>query len=403
MCSVHCALEVLLQMPPPAWLMLGLALSFMEAIWMGMVLDGHNNNQEKNGCQHPVVTMASDANHSSTYSSSSSLSSWKVQPFSCSTDQVIFVGLDQAETSIVGTIAMNLQQSCRDTHNRHAIDGHVRFTQHQPLSSILRRSDNNSHGDTSTTTTTTTKSPRLVAFLRHPLDRVQADFFRWISVEHLEPTEQLFQRFYYTTEGPLPIVNNVEHYYLRHLSVTPLQENETKSYTSRTRLRTEILNRFDFLGTTERMMESLVVLKMIWNLSSWKDLLHLSPYPTFFLDRTNGTTSCVYQVPFFTNHERQTMLDQARSKRRLSGDLALYAAVDARLDQTIEALGYDEVMIQLQTFQRLLQGAIDECWTSTTFPCSANGDLALHNHSCVLDDMGCGQECLKEYIASVMH
>jgi hypothetical protein len=339
-----------------------------------MVLD-RNQGNDRNGC--------TEVERLTNHSTSRRTRPWKSRKFSCSSvdgvasDQqqpkVIFIGLDQAETSIVGTIAMNLKKSC-NTHN-----DSVLFTQ-QPLSAII--SNHLSPGS---------EAPRLAAFLRQPTERAKAEFFRWISIHHLEPTDKRFRSF--MSDEP-----QLDHYFLRQLSLEPVSDNETKSFGGRTRLRADILNNYGFLGTTERMMESLVVLKMLWDLS-WKDMLHISPYHAFFLNKSNQT-SCVYQVPFFTNAERESLVQSARWKRRISGDVALYGAVNARLDATIDMLGYEEVQIQIQAFQKLLQEAIDKCWESTSFPCSANGDLALHNHSCIVDEFGCGHECLNDLVTT---
>ena len=68
------------------------------------------------------------------------------------------------------------------------------------------------------------------------------------------------------------------------------------------------------------------------------------------------------------------------------------------LDLTIDALGRDRVMVELQRHQKYQKIAEEQCKSKAHFPCSANGTYQpqLSKHSCYENDFGCGHKCIYE-------
>lgn len=114
---------------------------------------------------------------------------------------------------------------------------------------------------------------------------------------------------------------------------------------------------------SERLHESLVVLKLLMNLTL-DEILYLQPA------RSGGSFSngppkerhCVYITPsFLTPGMEHFLKHNERWKQQLEGDDLLYLAAIKSLDRTIDALGRTRVQKTLAQFHRLQEYAQQQC------------------------------------------
>lgn len=223
----------------------------------------------------------------------------------------------------------------------------------------------------------------LWSFLREPTSRFTSEFFHFqVSRQGIQPTDANFQR-YLTTGSNL---NNLYIYNLHPRGGNHMQ-NATKAVE-------QILNEYNFIGITERMHESLVVLKLLLGLEL-NDILYVQSTKTSggFDDGVYNDT-CVYIVKSFVSLGMQDFFaTNGKWKEYTRGDLMLYQAANKSLDLTIAALGKDLVKRELQEYERAMQVAQETC-QNVKLPCSADG-LRQKKHDCLYWDLACGYECLE--------
>lgn len=160
-------------------------------------------------------------------------------------------------------------------------------------------------------------------------------------------------------------------------------------------IRDHIIEKYDFIGVTECITESLAVMTLLWDL-----------YPTDVIvlsSKVSGKEG--YALTAWQNCSKlQTALDlHPRVKQFMNSskymdqnaDFLLYYAVNLSLDRTIRSLGSLRVQERATQLRQLQQLADDRCRDKTLFPCSADGTYNA-NTTCYFDDSGCGQECVNQ-------
>ena len=224
----------------------------------------------------------------------------------------------------------------------------------------------------------------LFSFVREPTKRAMSEFFHFgVSRFKLEPSYENFKQYFRERVF-------LSNYFLWDMSLNGFN-NEVKN---KTKVVQEIMEGYDFIGVTERMDESLVVLKMLLGLDL-NDVLYLAA------SKGNGgfddgayQGKCHYIVPKYTSPGVEKWLASDEWKARVDGDEQLFKAANRSLELTIEKLGRENVYRELEEFQQLKQLAMDKCAETTIFPCTADGNLHVRNHSCLWWDLGCGYQCL---------
>ena len=121
-----------------------------------------------------------------------------------------------------------------------------------------------------------------------------------------------------------------------------------------------ILNEYNFIGITERMDESAVVLMMLLNLKL-SDILYLSAKTNGGYDDAGGGHGCTLIQKSFVSTEMKEFIDSDIWYNYIKYDLAFYNAVNQSLDLTIERLGRDLFNDNLQKFLYAKKYAIDKC------------------------------------------
>ena len=232
----------------------------------------------------------------------------------------------------------------------------------------------------------------LWTFIREPTERsISHFFFRRVSREKVEPHDGEFRKFLVT--------GHRRNYYLGEMMNPDVMSggggggNGTQSEATITSSVEQILELYDFIGIVERMHESLIVLKLLLGLE-YQDILYLSAKGSGGYDDGAWDGTCIYIVPSFVSSGMREWLESEKWQHRIAGDNALYAAVHASLDRTIDMLGRDLVEEQVLEFERRLDIVREKCLSQTVFPCSEEGiRVPDEQTSCLWRDSGCGYEC----------
>ena len=227
--------------------------------------------------------------------------------------------------------------------------------------------------------------------IREPTKRIISQFFHFrVSRHKIEPKDDEFQRYILKE-----MKNELVDYYLQTL--------HTKSKYNRVNVdpiaaANAILEGYDFIGISERMDESAVVVMMLLDLPM-SDVLFLSAKGKGGYDDGGGNgdgRSCRYIWPSFVTPGMQEFFDMNEEwQSMVQYDLALYKAANASMDLTIDALGRDLFESNLTKFRNARAQAQDKCLPRTVFPCDIAGRVH-ENTDCLWNDSGCGVECLDD-------
>ena len=153
----------------------------------------------------------------------------------------------------------------------------------------------------------------------------------------------------------------------------------------------EILQSYDFIGITERMDESLVVLRLLLGLDAG-DILYFSAKISGGYDYGCNEIPKKMHIPKLDNYLKSNEWQEMVSYSNL-----IYKAANISLDLTIQKLG-PAFHKAKKEHEYLIFLAKTICENRTIFPCSATG-VKQHNESekhCYHKDFGCGYPCLDE-------
>jgi hypothetical protein len=232
--------------------------------------------------------------------------------------------------------------------------------------------------------------------IRDPTQRAVSQFFHFrVSREKAEPTDANFQAYLQN-----PVFTN---YYLKSLHMQPYRHGRDDVV----EVVNAILQEYDFIGITERLDESLVVLSMLLNVKL-TDVLYLNAKNHGGFDDGRFNETCVYIVPSYVSPTMKTWLaEDAEWKERTRGDQLLYQAAWRSLDRTIDKLGREEVQRQVLIFQEWRHVAEAECASQVMFPCKADGTRVISKTrsqapGCLWNDSGCGNDCLDRVVKKVL-
>eukprot|EP00588_Corethron_pennatum_P006480 CAMPEP_0194289302 /NCGR_PEP_ID=MMETSP0169-20130528/38792_1 /TAXON_ID=218684 /ORGANISM="Corethron pennatum, Strain L29A3" /LENGTH=237 /DNA_ID=CAMNT_0039036541 /DNA_START=616 /DNA_END=1329 /DNA_ORIENTATION=- len=157
----------------------------------------------------------------------------------------------------------------------------------------------------------------------------------------------------------------------------------------------EILDDYNFIGTAERLDESLVLLRLLLDLDAG-DIIYLSSKTNGGYDDGRSNEGCVLiPKPNISEPTKQLFSSEAYIKFQY-GDHILYEAVNRSIDETIESVGFERFRKALDEHKHLMALANEECLPSAVFPCSENGvrQTKMAAVNCYWDDSGCGYPCL---------
>lgn len=224
----------------------------------------------------------------------------------------------------------------------------------------------------------------LWTMLRHPAPRVlSAYFFYQVSRRNQDATEEALLAYVQDKQFQTHYVN-----YLRLKKVQSASREQEIEH---------IMANYDFIGVSERMDESLVVLSMLL-LIPIADIVVLPSKQSGGYDDGRSKKGCVKLKSKWSTPK----IDEYLYGDFLKGnwDYLLYQAANVSLDRTIDALGRDRVAEGVRLYQHLSQQNEVECRSKATFPCPTPPGLKnayFHTvraqQSCYFEDAGCGHKC----------
>jgi Galactose-3-O-sulfotransferase len=223
--------------------------------------------------------------------------------------------------------------------------------------------------------------------VREPTARaVSWYYFKHLSLDgHNRSDNHAFQDF---------LLQQKDHFYLFFLDTRPYRINNWSDAASELNF---VLKEYDFLGVTERLDESLVVLMLLLKLPMADVLYYSSKVHSGLFARGPGT-KCIYLQPSTVSDEMRSFFASDAWNRKIRSDMTLYRAVNRSLDMTIDALGRHRVETELARFRRAQALVRQRCQGKVQMPCDKEGDMArpVEETGCLVGDVGCGMECLDE-------
>lgn len=233
----------------------------------------------------------------------------------------------------------------------------------------------------------------LISMLRDPTKRSISAYFHFRVSEQKEvPIDDNFQNY-------LLFNQQFSNYFIKDLAMREI--NFTSSDTDPEDLVQEIIDSFDFIAITERLDESLVVIKMLLNLEV-ADILYMSAKQGGSFTTGPQTTPCIYLIPSFLSKGMKAFFVSESWKEYIKLDTLLYRAANKSLDNTIDSLGRPEFENHLSQFREVLARAHVRCENETIYRCDQAGNYrGSKNATCLLWDIGCGYECLDRFYPSV--
>jgi hypothetical protein len=246
------------------------------------------------------------------------------------------------------------------------------------------------------------RSPKSFAWsvIQEPVERVMHKAYQFARIRNRPMDDVPLATF---QDWVLNFENQDFGYYFRSLSIqSKLNPYSIPEYDSMIR---QVLDSYDFIGIKERMMESLAVLQLLLGLETADFLFLQSPYVA--ATRTDDRFSS--QTDFYEQWNKGACRDVPSPRLTLDmkkwfhseefeafvqADVLMYKAVNASLDNTIEALGSERVQQVAKQLEWALYKATEKC-NQVNFPCSVDGKLVTAT-DCYFSDVGCGHTCLDE-------
>jgi hypothetical protein len=229
----------------------------------------------------------------------------------------------------------------------------------------------------------------LFSFVRDPTKRAVSEFFHFgVSRFKREPTAQNFKDYLLSKW----FLNN---YFLWDMTFRNFN-GTAATWEDKKRTVDEIMADYNFIGITERMDESLVVMKILLNLE-FNDILYLSAKGNGGFDDGAYKGICHFIVPSYVPPAMKEFFAGPVWNNFIDGDTLLYKAAERSLDLTIDAIGKDEVKRHVVEYRRLRELAKEKCLPTTIQPCTEDGAFHRNTHNCLFWDSGCGYECLDDF------
>jgi hypothetical protein len=144
-----------------------------------------------------------------------------------------------------------------------------------------------------------------------------------------------------------------------------------------------LLHDYTLVGTTERMNESVLVLKYVLGLPSICDLFFVNSK----VSSSGGVDDLGFEFVEDVPLERQSTEVQAFARspefvQKMEPDMTLHASANNALDSLIDGIGREAFGRELRRFERLLDEAANKC--------SDEKDMK----ECYWNDNGCAYKCL---------
>jgi Galactose-3-O-sulfotransferase len=248
--------------------------------------------------------------------------------------------------------------------------------------------------------------------IREPTARHVSFFWFWgVSANHKNTTDDAFQEFlwlqppdyYFTFLSPR---FNITQWRITEMpskdaassssTATRRPQNSTMTYRDQLDEVSYLMNEYDFIGITERLDESLVVLGMLLRLPL-SDLLYYSAKASdnFYID-PETKNRCIVLQPSVVSPGMEEFFQGDAWKHRVYSDALLYRAAQRSLDRTIDSLGRDKVRERVEQLRSAQKLVLERCRGKVRMECEVEGDPPHREFDCLHHDMGCGMSCLDQ-------
>jgi hypothetical protein len=230
-------------------------------------------------------------------------------------------------------------------------------------------------------------------------------YLLWTTIRH--PAKRAISHYFFTavtrlgrkpsSEKLLTHLSDHKNFQLKYISTKKIPSNKTHLLAVEEDplelIRRNVFDHYHFIAITERIQESLVVMKMLWGLSD-ADIIVMSAKRSGGYD--NWRSKCLTIQPSVTTPKIDRYIKGKFTQDNL--DFLLYAAANESLDLTIAALGRLRFAKELERHRRLQKIADDACLDEIDFPCSSNGtsQKKLAARNCLWNDAGCGYACVND-------
>ena len=240
------------------------------------------------------------------------------------------------------------------------------------------------------------KQSFLWSIVRDPTKRAISEFFHFqVSRAKMEPTETNFLGKLKMLP-PLPKnFHKVGHYG----EVLSLESKRNKRKMDALDVYKGILESYNFIAVTERMDESLVVLKELLGLKT-SDILYLSAKQNGGWD-DGKAGGCVLIQKSYVSPGMHEVFESHEWLSKNEYEMALHVAVNKSLDLTIdERIGRNRFEKVLAEYQHLQQLVRRRCEEEAKYPCTAEGKRRNDDETdCYWGDAGCGFPCIDRVVA----
>jgi hypothetical protein len=282
-----------------------------------------------------------------------------VKPYKCASSTVAGVQIRMAQQVAQRHSTFSMCQA-RFTHGPQPFPAHTLYAHRQPATSFLW------------------------TVLREPTARAVSGFFHFrVSKRHDSIAN--FQR---SLLQPDPQAKR--DYYLQSLC---LRQRFDRNIHDPIQVAQEILQEYNFIGITERLDESLVVLMLLLQLPM-SDILYVAAKQSGASYDSNGKhRKCSFLQPSILTPDMQAFLESDVWYNEIKYDLMLYEAANRSLDLTIDRLGRQHVQEQVQRFLEAQQVVRERC--HPVLPCDDVGNFHP-DADCLWKDSACGMSCLDE-------
>jgi hypothetical protein len=223
--------------------------------------------------------------------------------------------------------------------------------------------------------------------LREPTKRYVSEFFHFeVSRQGVEPTDANVIQF-------LRHGKHSDRHYLAWLSTDRYSKRRQENPFP---VAQKILKDYDFIGITERLDETAVVLMMLLRVPM-ADVLHLSSKASGGYDDGGFENRCVAIAKSNLSLNMKEFFASEEWQAYIAPERALYLAANTSLDRTIDSLGRSDFERLLQTFRWAKAVVESKCGPVVKFPCSSTGELRPGDETdCLSGDLGCGFDCLDQ-------
>ena len=152
-------------------------------------------------------------------------------------------------------------------------------------------------------------------------------------------------------------------------------------------LKPQVLYAYNFIAVTERWDESMVLMKLLFDLE-FEDVITLSSKSSGGYNRHWGNPGTCFHIP--KANISSTVKKYIQTEFRIGNlDILLHAAVNRLLDLTIDAYGREVFHNELEKYRAIQKLVEETCAPKAVYPCTSNGEFTAETpKGCYHEDQG---------------